>query len=357
MSKPKHTSGIWCIWFILAIHIQPAAQPQLFNYSPTTYYCVKTSTPPVIDGRIDDMTWQSATWTGQFWDITGDEACTLCQGTSVKMAWDDRYFYIAATLPERDLWATYDSRDMVIYHENDFEVFIDPDKDTHDYLEIEINALGTYWDLLLSAPYRDKGKPMDSHDVKGLIAAVSRQGTINHPGDRDTAWTVEMAVPWTAIKEIIGGSQGKPSAGDYWKVNFSRVQWQLDTLGRKYIKKKDSATSKSLPEFNCVWSPQGVVDMHQPEKWGLVVFGDKPSEKHLTDAKADDLIRWNLRQIYYYQKDFFKKHGIYSQSPSVAGLRTADMDTKVNGDTFTTRYCKHSVCWYIREDGRIWKSK
>ncbi len=26
------------------------------------------------------------------------------------------------------------------------------------------------------------------------------------------------------------------------------------------------------PEDNWVWSPQGVVDMHRPEKWGEVIF-------------------------------------------------------------------------------------
>ena len=43
-------------------------------------------------------------------------------------------------------------RDAVIYRDNDFEVFIDPDGDTHLYYEFEINAHGTEWDLLLASP-------------------------------------------------------------------------------------------------------------------------------------------------------------------------------------------------------------
>jgi hypothetical protein len=33
-------------------------------------------------------------------------------------------------------------------HDNNFEIFLDPDADAHDYLEIEINGLGTAWDLV-----------------------------------------------------------------------------------------------------------------------------------------------------------------------------------------------------------------
>ncbi len=51
-------------------------------------------------------------------------------------------------------WAELTLHDSVIYKENDFEVFIDPDGDNHNYYEIEINALGTVWDLFLAKPYR-----------------------------------------------------------------------------------------------------------------------------------------------------------------------------------------------------------
>jgi len=34
------------------------------------------------------------------------------------------------------------------------QIFLDPDGDNHLYYEIEINALGTVWDLLMAKPYR-----------------------------------------------------------------------------------------------------------------------------------------------------------------------------------------------------------
>ena len=39
------------------------------------------------------------------------------------------YFFVAAEMVEPHLWGTLTERDAVIYHDNDFEVFIDPDGD------------------------------------------------------------------------------------------------------------------------------------------------------------------------------------------------------------------------------------
>ena len=57
------------------------------------------------------------------------------------MLWDDEYFYVAAELEEPDIWATLTERDAVIFYDNDFEIFIDPDGDSHEYYEFEMNAL------------------------------------------------------------------------------------------------------------------------------------------------------------------------------------------------------------------------
>ena len=124
--------------------------------------------------------------------------------THVRLLWDDQYLYVGANLVEPHLWATYTERDAVIYHENDFEVFLDPDGDCHDYAELEINALNTVWDLLLVKPYRDGGPALDGWDIKGLRTAVHLDGTLNDPRDTDRGWSVEIAIPWRALKECAG---------------------------------------------------------------------------------------------------------------------------------------------------------
>jgi hypothetical protein len=100
--------------------------------------------------------------------------------------------------------------------------------------------------------------------MPGLKSAVFVDGTINRTGDKDRGWQVELALPWSAFQERSGF--GLPKSGDQWRINFSRVEWKTEVAG--------STTYKKLPgrEDNWVWSPQGVVDMHRPEKWGYVRF-------------------------------------------------------------------------------------
>ena len=105
----------------------------------------------------------------------------------------------------------------------------------------------------------------------GLVSAVAADGTINQNNDTDKGWTVEMAIPFKALHHA--GTIYKPESGTVWKINFSRVQWTLDKDGSTY-KKRTGAGGKPLPEHNWVWSPQGIIDMHAPQYWGLVHFAD-----------------------------------------------------------------------------------
>jgi hypothetical protein len=45
------------------------------------------------------------------------------------------------------VWGMLVERDAVIFSDNDFEIFIDPDGDTHQCYELEVKALRTLWDL------------------------------------------------------------------------------------------------------------------------------------------------------------------------------------------------------------------
>jgi len=75
---------------------------------------------------------------------------------------------------------------------------------------------------------------------------------------------VALALPWKAFVERSG--KGRPSVGDEWRMNFSRVEWRVRVVDGKYEK------VPGLKEDNWVWSPQGVVNMHVPERWGVVRF-------------------------------------------------------------------------------------
>lgn len=240
--------------------------------TPKEYVCHRTAGKINVDGKLDESSWRNAPATDAFVNIEGDLKPLPRFTTRAKMLWDDQYFYIGAEMDEPHVWGTLTKRDSVIFHDNDFEAFIDPNGDRDEYYELEINALNTVWDLFLPKPYRDGGKAQNSWDIAGLKTAVKVSGTLNNPNDKDTGWSVEMAIPWKALGEF-AHKPAPPADGDEWRVNFSRVEWRHEIVDGKYLK------IAGAKEDNWVWSPQGVVDMHRPEMWGRVQFSTKVARR------------------------------------------------------------------------------
>jgi hypothetical protein len=337
-------------------------------FAPLEYVCRRAAGPVAVDGRLDESSWADAEWTEVFGDIEGPSKPAPRHRTRVQMLWDDTYFYIGAYLEEPHLWATLTERDSIIFQDNDFEVFIDPDGDTHNYYELEMNALNTVWDLLLVKPYRDGGPAVHSWDIQGLKTGVHLMGTLNDPSDRDKAWTIEIALPFAVLKECIPGKPERPAPGEQWRVNFSRVEYRLETQGGTYAKTRDAGTGQPLPEDNWTWAPQGVVNIHYPEMWSCVQFSSKlPGKgKEKFQRRPEEKVKGALRKIYYAERarDF--------ETPGfVAGLEALglgnDPDLKIKGWSFppeirTTQSLFEAVytartgeSWHIRQDGLVWK--
>ena len=71
---------------------------------------------------------------------------------------------------------------------------------------------------------------------------------------------MEVAFPWAALEEYAGETAVPPRHGDRWRVNSSRVQRVRGS----------GATDCD----NWVWSPQGEIQIHIPDRWGYVTFTD-----------------------------------------------------------------------------------
>lgn len=275
---------------------------------PKTYVVHKISQSLSIDGKADEMDWKNAAFTANFIDIEGIKIPS--QATKVKMLWDTDFLYVYAKLYEKHIWGDITKRDAVIFYNNDFEVFISPSNDTHNYGEIEINALGTVWDLALNKPYNVGGKPKNRWNLNDLKTAVFIKGTLNDSHDTDEYWSVEMAIPLSAFAELKNKPKVKPKNGEQWRINFSRVQWDYDLIDKIYSRKMES--NKFLPEYNWVWSNQGAINMHLPENWGYIQFTDnKPTEpidfKHQTDAETEQMVYALYREIAFKELKYLKK--------------------------------------------------
>ena len=247
--------------------------------APLSYECRFSQQPPVIDGDLAEAAWKDIPWTSDFSDIRGKGFDAPRFRTRAKILWTAEGLYIAAELSEPHVWATLTEKNAVIFHDNDFEIFLDPDGDTLNYHEFEINALGTIWELTLDKPYSKGGKPALGTNLPGLKSAVKIHGTINNPADADTGWSAEVFMPWKDLVRYQGKLTSPPQPGDTWRINFSRVQWQHELENGRYLRipRKDTKIPNGEhPEDNWVWSPQGVINMHLPEHWGRLVFVKLP---------------------------------------------------------------------------------
>jgi len=253
---------------------------------PVSYRCLRTSEPLQIDGRLDKPAWQQTEWMGPFVDMEHGTPTEL--DTQVAFLWDDTALYAAVRLEEPDVFGYETTRDGRISADCEFEVFILGDG---TYYELQINALNAvyevFWtwfqplaeatdyesfDQLFKCRRAIYGGLTDDYpgrhgsfdwDFPGLQTAVQIDGTLNNRAIKDTAWTAEIAFPWSGMTDLARyGRNLPPKDGDTWRIGCSRVQHWRDDNG-------DTTRSRD-------WSicRHGKVQMHVPDRWPYIVFID-----------------------------------------------------------------------------------
>ena len=276
---------------------------------PRTYVAYRTEGALKIDGKLDESSWQKAKDTEEFEDISGKGFDAPKYKTTAKMLWDDDFLYVGAILEEPNITAKLTQRDTIIYYDNDFEVFIDPDSDGHNYFEIEVNAKNVLFDLMLDKPYRVGGDFFLQWDCPGIQSGIHIEGTLNNPNDTDKYWTVEMAIPRQTLTLSFNNLL---KAGNTWRINFSRVEW---------LKK---------PEENWVWNATGRIDMHMPDRWGYLHFSDNKvgtEETQLVYPHDKDIYKL-MWAVFYAQQDYKNENGKYATLNEIPGL-SAEMKQKL----------------------------
>jgi len=345
---------------------QPASDTtrdfEALPFAPPGYVCYRAATTPVINGRLDDEAWKTAPWTADFVSIDGHTDPPPRFWTRARMLWDDTFFYVAAELEEPDVWGTLTQRDAVIYNDNDFEVFIDPDGDTANYYELEVNPLGTVFDLMLVRTYRDGGPYIAAWDIAGLQLAVDVRGTLNRSGDKDEGWSVELALPWAILREAAPGRR-PPRSGEQWRVNFSRVEWPFEVENGRYRRRLDPKTGRPAASDDWTWAPQGVKDIHMPERWGYVQFSGAtaPSPRETFVEDPNERVKWALRRLYYRQRRFRAEHGRFATDLAMldaAAIRVPGLDFEPSMQATASLFEISAkgfggATLYIRQDGRV----
>ena len=348
MKKLYLMAALLCSSFALSSQAQGLFEKhQRVLTLPEGYVCYRTTETMKIDGKLKENAWNLAQPTKSFVDISGEGFAKPIYDTKAKMLWDDNYLYVSAVLEEKDVIARLTQRDTIIYHDNDFEVFIDPDGDGHHYFEIENNAREVVFDLMLDRPYRCGGNFMIQWDCPGLKLAVDIKGTLNKSKDTDKQWSVEMAIPHKALTINFTNPL---KAGNYWRINFSRVQW----------------LKKGGPEENWVWQPTGRIDMHMPDRWGFLYFSDKNVGQGSDEFKYPyNMAAYKLLwAMFYEQHAYHGKNNNYIRTVENFFLTDAEYkglpaDAKIEVEATAHTYLmsialpSEGVCYTLTHEGRF----
>ncbi len=342
--------------------IRYAQQPAC---NPPTYVCYRTPGTITVDGKLTPREWDAIPWMSDFADITGNLSAKPHWQTKVKMAHDDNGLYIAAWLEEPHVWATITQHDAAIFQDNAFEMFFNPTNDTHHYLEYEVNALGTVWDLYLSRPYRDHPVTFGNWEFAGMQSVVHVDGTLNNPKDTDKGWSVEVFIPWRSLLQVAPRMR-KPAEGTQMRTNFMRVQWPLEVKDGMYTKAPKKAGQHTAESY-WLWAPIGIVNAHLPEYWGYVQFTETVAGTTVVPFKQlpEESIKWMLRNLYYRQSQYQKTVGTYTAN--LADLLPAEVCPahKISQLKLYTTPSQYEILyispggstWHIRQDGWVWETK
>ena len=249
MTKHVLMIGLTALAGLLALGSLATIRPANKSGPDISHYTVKRALGTIrVDGVLDESSWKAAAGTGPF--MLNDGTGLPATKTEAKMLWDDQNLYFGFQCEDTDLFATMKVRDQHLWEEEVVEIFIDPDNDQLNYIELEINPLNTFLDLFVLKPIVPI--PYESYNIPAKWA-VKVNGTVNNSADKDKGWTVELSLP---LKEAVTAPHLPPNEGDKWRLNLYRIE------------------RKPKEEYSA-WSPTLVSSYHTPARFGEITFSNR----------------------------------------------------------------------------------
>lgn len=190
-----------------------------------------------LSATLDDASWSRVPAVNLSRAQDGGEPA---QATCARVAYDLDALLLRFDCDDRDIWATHAQRDAPLWEEEVVELFLAPgEADPAEYLEFEVNPLGTIFDARVANPHgRRESMVVDpSWNAAGLVATVARPSP--------QAWRVDLVIPWI---DLFPGPLPR-----VWRANMFRIERPRGG---------DS-------EFSC-WVPTFVdpPDFHKPAHFG-----------------------------------------------------------------------------------------
>ncbi|MDD5483355.1 MAG: carbohydrate-binding family 9-like protein [Kiritimatiellae bacterium] len=280
-------------------------------------HCLKIPDGAIrIDGNLTEPDWDKA----EKIYFRGIADGAMPPGPSfARLLWDNQYLYVGYNISDTNVAAFYGDRKRgstyrghpnpegepwtgeseIMWRDTFVKLFIDPDADGLDYVEIHINPINNTADLTLKYPNTEKGCSEmgilfnggakfvleDRYDwfwnCEGLRSAVQVQGTLNYSNDCDQGWTAEAAVPWAALKHFTKGDC-PPRPGQKWRLHAGAV----------YKPEFEPEKRRKSHHLYWTWPVIGVTNCHLPSRWGLLFFDEPPDQEKASGRELKWKMTW-----------------------------------------------------------------
>ncbi len=171
----------------------------------------KFEKPPVIDGKLDDEIWKSATVLKDFYQVQPGDNIAPSKPTEVMLGYDSKFLYIAFHCydePDK-IRANISKRDN-IFNDDYVGILFDTFNDGRTAYEFDFNPLGIQAD----------GTWTDNNEDFNPDVVMESKGVITSDG-----WTVEVAIPFKSLRYVAG--KDKLWGAHFWR-RIKRFNNELD---------------------------------------------------------------------------------------------------------------------------------
>ena len=188
--RAQTNASVWLVFLVTGVAAASAGDSLRFDFSPDPLErfrkraalrleCPPASVPPAIDGRLGEGVWQEA---GVI-----DRLSKPKPDTTVRVCADAHALYLGVSCVNRagkSPQAKEHDRDGPVWRDDCIEVWIQPDRGRVASYQFVVNAANSRFDAL-----RIAGRSKASHDPRWAHAVSTDE----------SAWTVEMAIPFAAV--------------------------------------------------------------------------------------------------------------------------------------------------------------
>jgi hypothetical protein len=180
-----------------------AAAVYTVNGERKSFKITRTSTAPIIDGKLDDAAWAGAMIVDDFHQTSPTDGAAPSEMTIVRVTYDDDYLYIAADLRDSDPGAI-SAKQMIqgklFFSDDRFYVMLDSFNNKRNDYFFQVNANGIRREAL---------RENNAQFIEEWATIWQAESSVTENG-----WVTEIAIPFKSISF-------SPDS-DTWGINFGR---------------------------------------------------------------------------------------------------------------------------------------